>query len=124
MNDKDIDTLTMLSGESDKQVGGVPLTPKEEKAAMKRFNESLYNSVASASMFSEEDFEPVEFAAPIVRVTREDAEVIYPPITFTLTKEQMDNIISVLGDHTVASNGHNNDDVLMLINNLEAMIYE
>lgn len=32
------------------------------------------------------------------------------------------NIIEVLGNHTVARNGHNNDDVLELINNLEAMI--
>ena len=42
--------------------------------------------------------------------------------SFTLTRDQINNIINVLGDHTVANNGHNNDDVLNLINNLEGLI--
>tara|TARA_R110000764_G_C10899962_1_gene371344 strand:+ start:151 stop:369 length:219 start_codon:yes stop_codon:yes gene_type:complete len=42
--------------------------------------------------------------------------------SFTLTRGQINNIINVLGGHTVAHNGHNNDDVLNLINNLEGLI--
>ena len=57
--------------------------------------------------YSPEEFEPLDFT---VRGS------------FTLTRGQINNIINVLGDHAVAHNGHNNDDVLNLINNLEGLI--
>ena len=41
---------------------------------------------------------------------------------FTFTRYMIKDLIEVLGCHTVASNGHNNDDILTTISNLEAMI--
>ncbi len=43
---------------------------------------------------------------------------------FTFTRYMIKDLIDVLGDHTVGSNGHNNDDVLELISNLGVMIDE
>jgi hypothetical protein len=43
---------------------------------------------------------------------------------YSITKEMIDQIIDELGNHTVAGNGHNNDDVLDMIHNLEVLIDE
>lgn len=56
-----------------------------------------------------EEFKPLDF-------TKKDE--------FTLTRGQIKAIIDTLGNCTVSRNGRNNDDVLCLISNLEALIDE
>ena len=73
------------------------------------------------------DFRPLDFVTPLVSVNKEEFEAMYPKekeTDFTFTKSMVQGIIDELGNHTVASNGHNNDDVITMINNLEAMIDE
>jgi hypothetical protein len=43
---------------------------------------------------------------------------------FTFTRYMIKDLIEVLGNHTVARDGHNNDDVIAIINSLEAVIDE
>ncbi len=50
------------------------------------------------------------------KVTKKETGIIF-------TKDMVENIINVLSDYT-STNGRNNDDVLNLINTLEAIIDE
>ncbi len=56
------------------------------------------------------------------KLTKRDSPPFEQIGAYSFTKPMVENIIEILGDHTVGRNGHNNDDVFGLISKLEGMI--